>query len=249
MPQLCFYNRRLRSRAPSSENPLLCTFTARFSFPKTRLIHTAVALDGAISGFGSDSHYYGVASTVRSSRVALSTTIRLDESGTSDTHYIPQLPAICPFPRELRFRRCRSGNFRFEKPFVKTCFLNPETECLPLQEPVETAFRPLQWEHLTLPAGKFQRDLFFAREFRVFSPAFSRLGLPPEFHRLADLPLVFTAIGEASGLVATSASGVLHEHDCGPLKPLLNECSTSPCDEIAPSRCSGTRHFFGLSPY
>lgn len=136
----------------------------------------------------------------------------------------------------------------FEKPLVKTCFLNPETECLPLQEPVETAFRPLRWEHLTLPAGKFQRDLFFTCEFRVFSPAFSRLGLPPEFHRLADLPLVFTAIGEASGLVATSASGVLHEHDCGPLKPLLNECSLSPCDKTAPSRCSGTRHFFGLSP-
>lgn len=38
--------------------------------------HSGFALDGASSGFGSGSYHYGVASTVRSSRVALSTTIR-----------------------------------------------------------------------------------------------------------------------------------------------------------------------------
>lgn len=81
--------------------------------------------------------------------------------------------------------------FQVEKPLVKTNFSNPETECLPLQEPFETAFRPPLRERLTLPAGKFQRDLFFTCELRVFPQLLSHLGLPPESHRLAYLPLVF----------------------------------------------------------
>jgi len=94
-----------------------------------------------------------------------------------------------PFPRELRFRRCRSGNFRLKRRSSKRLH-SSETECLPLQEPFETAFRPRRRERVNLPAGKFWRDLFFTDDFEFFPIVFT-LGLPPEYHRPANLPLVF----------------------------------------------------------
>lgn len=61
--------------------------------------------------------------------------------------------------------------------------------------------------------------------------------------------MVFTAIGEASGLVATSASGVLHEHDCGPLKLPVERMLCQILRPDSANRCLGEGARLGLSPF